>query len=184
MLRKLGSKLTYANVMATVAVFLALGGGAIAAKALKKNSVGAKQLKKNAVTKEKIAANAVDSSKIQDGSVGLADSDNSLHQKCPAGTVYVIGSCVDAASQAGVGGVTYNNAEAGCAVRVGARLASAAELSSLVRGGLGTIPTPLFSWAFEATGGGEAEIVSNIGAAGSAAGGTLHDYRCAFNPLG
>jgi hypothetical protein len=44
---KLRQRMTYANVMATVAVFLALGGGAYAA--LKRNSVGSKQIKPNAV---------------------------------------------------------------------------------------------------------------------------------------
>jgi hypothetical protein len=43
------SRLTYANVMATVAVFLALGGGAYAVS-LKRNSVGPKQLRTDAVT--------------------------------------------------------------------------------------------------------------------------------------
>lgn len=38
-------KLTYANVIATLALFIALGGGAIAASQLGKNSVGSKQLK-------------------------------------------------------------------------------------------------------------------------------------------
>jgi hypothetical protein len=48
-------KLTYANVMSTIAVFLVLGGGAaFAATQLAKNSVGAKQLKKNAVTTAKL----------------------------------------------------------------------------------------------------------------------------------
>src|ERR1700710_1838869 len=51
---KVKSALTYANVMATVAVFLALGGGAYAAVKLPKNSVGSKQIKKNAVTSSKI----------------------------------------------------------------------------------------------------------------------------------
>ena len=40
-------QLTYANVMATVAVFLALGGGAYAAIKLPKNSVKAKQFAKS-----------------------------------------------------------------------------------------------------------------------------------------
>jgi hypothetical protein len=48
------SRLTYANVMATVAVFIALGGGAYAALKLPKNSVGAKQIKRNAVTSSKV----------------------------------------------------------------------------------------------------------------------------------
>ena len=51
----LREKLTYANVMATIAVFIALGGGAIAATQLPKNSVGAKQLKKAAVTPAKLS---------------------------------------------------------------------------------------------------------------------------------
>lgn len=42
-------KLSYANVMATIAVFLALGGGAAAALKLKANSVGSKQIKPDAV---------------------------------------------------------------------------------------------------------------------------------------
>jgi hypothetical protein len=48
-------KLTYANVMATIAVFIALGGASYAATQLPKNSVGTKQLKNGAVTKQKIA---------------------------------------------------------------------------------------------------------------------------------
>ena len=48
-------KLTYANVMSTIAVFLMLGSGAaFAASQLAKNSVGPKQLKKNAVTAAKL----------------------------------------------------------------------------------------------------------------------------------
>ena len=112
MLDNLGSKLTYANVMATVAVFLALGGGAIAAKALKKNSVGSKQLKagavktadiaNNAVTNPKIAGNAVDGSKIKDGSVGIADAAQlAAPEVRPSGTVYVIGTCLDSAAGGG-----------------------------------------------------------------------------------
>jgi hypothetical protein len=47
--------LTYANVAATLALFLALGGAAYAATQLPKNSVGTKQLKKGAVTAAKIS---------------------------------------------------------------------------------------------------------------------------------
>ena len=49
-MKRLRPKLTYANVMATIAVFIALGGASYAATQLPKNSVGSKQLKKNAVT--------------------------------------------------------------------------------------------------------------------------------------
>jgi hypothetical protein len=47
-LPKLLDRLTYANVMATVAVFIALGGGAFAIS-IKKNSVGSKEIKNGRV---------------------------------------------------------------------------------------------------------------------------------------
>jgi len=55
MLRSVRSRLTYANLMATIAVFLALGGASYAATQLPRNSVGSKQLRKGAVTKTKIS---------------------------------------------------------------------------------------------------------------------------------
>ena len=62
-------KLTYANVMATIAVFIALGGASYAALKLPKNSVGAKQLKKNAVTTAKIKKEAVTAAKVRKGTL-------------------------------------------------------------------------------------------------------------------
>ena len=63
-------RLTYANVMSTVGVFLLLAGGtAIAAKQLGKKTVGAKQLKSNAVTTAKIKKAAVTKAKIKDGAI-------------------------------------------------------------------------------------------------------------------
>jgi hypothetical protein len=64
-MKSIRASLTYANVMATLAVFLVLGGGAYAAVQLPKNSVGAKQLKKNAVTADKIKAGAVTGAKVK-----------------------------------------------------------------------------------------------------------------------
>src|SRR2546423_13101243 len=60
---KLRSRLSYANVIATLALFLALGGGAYAAFKLPKNSVGSRQIK----------AYAVNSSKVADGSLISGD---------------------------------------------------------------------------------------------------------------
>lgn len=69
---KLKARLTYANVMATIAVFLALGGGAIAAIKIPKKSVGTKQLKANAVTEAKLADKAVSNAKLGDAAVNGA----------------------------------------------------------------------------------------------------------------
>jgi hypothetical protein len=53
------ARLTYANVIATVALFLALGGTGYAALKLPKNSVGPKQLRSNAVTSAKVKAGSL-----------------------------------------------------------------------------------------------------------------------------
>lgn len=72
-MKSIHKRLTYANVMATIAVFLVLGGGAaFAAGKLGKNSVGTKQLKSNAVTTAKIKKNAVTAKKIKNGAVTAA----------------------------------------------------------------------------------------------------------------
>jgi hypothetical protein len=71
-LARIRSRVTYANVMATIAVFLALGGGAYAAFSLPRNSVGAKQLKKHAVTPSKVAKRTVKLFKGQKGDQGPA----------------------------------------------------------------------------------------------------------------
>jgi hypothetical protein len=54
-LKRIRSRLTFANVIACTALFVALGGGAYAATQLPKNSVGTKQLKKAAVTPAKLS---------------------------------------------------------------------------------------------------------------------------------
>jgi hypothetical protein len=65
------SRLSYANVMATAAVFVALlGGGALAAFKVPKGSVGAKQLKAAAVTPPKVAPKTITLFKGQKGDRG------------------------------------------------------------------------------------------------------------------
>ena len=65
-------RLTYSNVVATLAIFIALGGISYAATNLPKNSVGTKQIKKNAVTAKKIKKNAVTAKKIKKNAVTTA----------------------------------------------------------------------------------------------------------------
>jgi hypothetical protein len=63
---QLRPRLTYANVMATLGVFLALGGSAWAVAA---NSIGTKALKAGAVTTPKIRNRAVTEAKLATGAV-------------------------------------------------------------------------------------------------------------------
>jgi hypothetical protein len=69
MLRAVVRRLTYANVIATLALFLALGGGAVWAANKQAAKVGTGKLKPNAVTAGKIKANAVTTSKIRENAV-------------------------------------------------------------------------------------------------------------------
>jgi hypothetical protein len=102
-LNTLRSRLSYANVVASLALVLALGGAsAFAATQLAKNSVGAKQLKKNAVT----------GAKVKNGSLSAAD----------------IGGAVNSAKQAtsAASATTATSAQrAGDAERLGGLPASA-----------------------------------------------------------
>jgi hypothetical protein len=63
----------YANVTATIALIVALGGTSYAAITLPSNSVGSKQLKKRAVTNSKLRANAVTSAKVKNGTLRARD---------------------------------------------------------------------------------------------------------------
>ena len=65
-------KLTYANVVSTLCLFLLVaGGGAYAATKLAKNSVGTKQIRDGAVNTSKLADSSATGSKIGDGSISL-----------------------------------------------------------------------------------------------------------------
>src|SRR5439155_10908263 len=63
MIRRLQGRLTYANVTATIALFIALGGTSYAALRLPRNSVGSAQIR----------AGAVRSSEVKDRSLALRD---------------------------------------------------------------------------------------------------------------
>lgn len=62
--RRLLEHLTYANAMATIAVFVALGGGAYASGMLPVNSVGTKQIRPKAVKSSDLGTRAVGSRSI------------------------------------------------------------------------------------------------------------------------
>ena len=96
---------TYASVTATLALFIALGGGAYAATALPANSVGPKQIKKNAVERAKLKNNAVDTTKILDNSVTGDDVKESFLDKVPSAALADSAKHADAA--AALDKVTY-----------------------------------------------------------------------------
>lgn len=68
-MRTLRDKLTYANVISTLCLFMLLGGGAYAASQLPKNSVGAKQIKNGAITGKEIKKKSIDAGKLTPAAV-------------------------------------------------------------------------------------------------------------------
>jgi hypothetical protein len=68
-MRTLRDKLTYANVISTLCLFMLLGGGAYAATQLPKNSVGTKQLKNSAVTGKKIKNKSIGTAELTPAAV-------------------------------------------------------------------------------------------------------------------
>ena len=81
-------KLTYANVMATIAVFIALGGASYAATQLPKNSVGTGQLKNGAVTKRKISKKTVSSLRGATGPKGQMGPQGPMGPMGPGATAF------------------------------------------------------------------------------------------------
>jgi hypothetical protein len=73
--KQIRKRITYANVMSSIAVFLVLGGGAayaakkIGSNEIKGNSITTGKLKKNAVTASKIKSNSITTAKIKNGAV-------------------------------------------------------------------------------------------------------------------
>lgn len=120
MIRTLQAKLTYANVVATMALFCALGGGAWAATRAAPNSIGSRQLKAGAVTNGKVASGAITAAKVAEGtltgaqinlaalgtvptavsaqSAANADALAGHRAACPANTTLIRGLCFDSSS--------------------------------------------------------------------------------------
>lgn len=70
-MKRVRSKLSYANVVSSICLFVVLGGSAYAASQLPKNSVGTKQLKNGAVSLAKINSEAKRALKGANGAPGL-----------------------------------------------------------------------------------------------------------------
>src|SRR3954447_5422307 len=66
-------RVSYANVTATLALFIALGGTSYAALTLPKNSVGSKQIRKRAVGSSELRTNAVTSRSVRNRTLRTSD---------------------------------------------------------------------------------------------------------------
>lgn len=88
------SRLTYSNLIATMALFIALGGIAVAATKLPRNSVGTKQIKRRAVTSAKLAPKSVIAGKLATNSVGPGNIGNGAITSAKLAASSVIASTI------------------------------------------------------------------------------------------
>ncbi len=82
----------YANVTATLALVIALGGTSYAATQLERDSVGAAEIKRNGVRASEIKRGAVRSSEVKDGSLQSQDFDETDLPQGPQGAPGVAGA--------------------------------------------------------------------------------------------
>jgi hypothetical protein len=103
-------KLTYANVVSTIALFLAIGGGATAiALSLPKNSVKSKQLAPGAVKTSDIAKDAVTGDKVNESTLGKAPSAVRADSAATADSAGHASTADTAASATALSGFAPNN---------------------------------------------------------------------------
>jgi hypothetical protein len=69
MIERIRARLSYANVMASLAVFIALGGAAYAAVRIPPNSVGSRELKDRAVGTDELKPESVGTPQLKEGSI-------------------------------------------------------------------------------------------------------------------
>ena len=111
MTKTLRGKLTYANVISTLCLFLVMGGGAYAATQIPKNSIGAKQIKKESIPLSKLTPGAQAALKGATGPQGPKGADAATNltivqatatgtasAECPAGSHPTGGGAIDNAA--------------------------------------------------------------------------------------
>ncbi|MGI8430244.1 MAG: hypothetical protein ACR2OB_13315 [Solirubrobacteraceae bacterium] len=135
MLKPISDRLTFANVVSVMALFVALGGTAVAA-GVAANSVGTRQLKDQSVTTSKIKDKAVTGAKVNVSTLGIVPRANtanklspalkaSLTLHCPQGLQRAADTCFEPALRPAA---TFPDALGTCAVAQ-RRLPSASELA-------------------------------------------------------
>ena len=137
-MKRFRPRVSYANVVSTLALVLALGGVSYAAvringKSIKDRTVGAKKIKKNSLTGTeinelklgKVPAAALADSAGNANTVG-GQAPSSFKLSCPTGTTLAVGQCFEPSLRTAD---TWSNANKTCG-SIGRRVPTIAELES------------------------------------------------------
>ena len=118
-MKQIRKRITYANVMSSIAVFLILGGGAayaakkIGSNEIKGNSITTGKIKKEAVTASKIKKETITTAKIKNGAVTGAKVQVSTLGKVPSATNADHATSADTATTVGGSRIVTFNKPAG-----------------------------------------------------------------------
>jgi len=117
----------YADVIATLALFVALGGSAYAVTALPRNSVTSPTVKNGSLRAADLAKNSVTSKAVKDGSITAADLVKTLRPGATGGLAGQTGSAGSSGANGGAGatGAAGTNGTNGTNGRDGAAIAAA-----------------------------------------------------------
>src|SRR4051794_6310275 len=112
MLDQIRQRLTYANVVATLALFVALGGSSYAAlhigsRDIVNNSVRGKDIRNRTITHKDVGRNALGGTTIKESRLGTVPRANALSAKgaaklklqCPIATAPAAGECFETSTR-------------------------------------------------------------------------------------
>jgi hypothetical protein len=189
---------TYANVVATLALFIALGGSSYAAlhigsRDIVNNSIRGKDIRNRTITHKDVGRNALGGTNIKESRLGTVPRANRLTAKgaarlklrCPAGTELAAGECFDSSPQQAL---PYYSATTACAAtNVGnRRLPTHAELVAFFAAGHKAAPGgELTASVVEDPDGPEVARVAialDFGGIAFDQASALHQFRCVTNP--
>ncbi len=192
MLRRLRPHLTYANVTATLALFIALGGGAYAAV-----TITGRDVKDGSLTGRDIKRNSIGGKRVKESALGTVPRAATLNGvtaarllvRCPRATFPAAGTCIetDTRPPASYGSAVLACADAGGQRTPNRRLPTHGELSAAYAR---VDPAPggeLTGHVYpRADGNQDVLIVTSKGGASAAItndGGNPRAFRCAADPL-
>lgn len=97
-------RITYANVMATIAVFIALGGTSYAVSKLPRNSVGTEQVRDRSLRSEDLAPGVIQGARGPRGPEGTKGDAGTQGTQGPAGVASVVTAVSKAVTQLSLAG--------------------------------------------------------------------------------
>lgn len=142
MAKRARDQLTYANVIATLALFVALGGTGYAAL-----NIGSEDIRNNSIRGKDIRRGAIGGREVNERKLGAVRRARNASRlggqpatafkvRCPAGTLATAGACIETTARAAL---PYFQAAGTCA-QAGRRLPTHAELALYLGGGPGRGP--------------------------------------------